>query len=566
MNKKLLFVCFSLMSIVGIAQPSNGLVAHYSGDGNVNDITANQLHGTNSGATYGNDRNENPLSAIYFNGSSGIAIDPVISELVTTNSGTWSAWVKLTDATPSQNQTILMFGDDNFNRHISLRIFTSGAIHFSSQEWGNNKFAVQTNEFSISDNEWFHLTVVQDGVQPKIYVNGMLQASTNVIANDLTSWFHNSSQFDNARIGHLDQNNIVQNYLNGALDDILIYNRALTEQEITDMLSISPSESAGLWSKNGNDIYYSDGNVGIGTTTPNAPLEISYNVSGTPSNSTGLIVRNTLGDSSSLGQAEIKLIPAGLQNEWSVSANDDTNLFRIYSGNISRFAIDGATGNVGIGTNTPSEKLEVNGNLGIAGGEGEVYQLGPAKNSTTGLSVRSVINPSVSENLFTVESSGATSRFGVTQANGAWIRNGLHVGAQYDSGMPAMNGNLIVDAKVGIGTMNPDEKLTVKGTIHAEEVKVDLSVPGPDYVFEEDYNLRSLKETETYIQANKHLPEVPSAKEMEVNGIQLGEMNMLLLKKIEELTLHLIEKDHQVSELQKQIIILSKKVNELESN
>ncbi|MBY0435313.1 MAG: hypothetical protein K2U26_14495 [Cyclobacteriaceae bacterium] len=87
--------------------------------------------------------------------------------------------------------------------------------------------------------------------------------------------------------------------------------------------------------------------------------------------------------------------------------------------------------------------------------------------------------------------------------------------------------------------------LAVKGRVHANEVKVDLSVPGPDYVFEKDYKLPPLNEIKSYIDEHKHLPEVPSAKEMEKNGVQLGEMNMLLLKKVEELTLYLIEQQKQ---------------------
>jgi hypothetical protein len=106
---------------------------------------------------------------------------------------------------------------------------------------------------------------------------------------------------------------------------------------------------------------------------------------------------------------------------------------------------------------------------------------------------------------------------------------------------------------VGIGTAAPDAALTVKGTIHTNEVKVDLNVPGPDYVFEKDYPLMSLEETKAYIDANKHLPEVPSAKEMEKNGVQLGEMNMLLLKKVEELTLHLIEMKKENEELRNRV-------------
>lgn len=106
------------------------------------------------------------------------------------------------------------------------------------------------------------------------------------------------------------------------------------------------------------------------------------------------------------------------------------------------------------------------------------------------------------------------------------------------------------DGNVGIGTSSPNQKLTVKGTIYGEEIKVDLSVPGPDYVFEDDYKLPSLAETEDYIKENKHLPEVPSAKEMEENGIKLGEMNMLLLKKVEELTLYVIELERKVKQLE----------------
>ncbi|MEO1255325.1 MAG: hypothetical protein AAFY41_10625, partial [Bacteroidota bacterium] len=118
---------------------------------------------------------------------------------------------------------------------------------------------------------------------------------------------------------------------------------------------------------------------------------------------------------------------------------------------------------------------------------------------------------------------------------------------------------------VGIGTTTPSNKLEVNGTIRSKEIKVEAA-PWTDYVFEEDYELRSLEETEAYIQANKHLPEIPSAKEMEANGVALGEMNRLLLKKVEELTLHTIQQQKEIErlrndnleikELKKQIQIL----------
>jgi hypothetical protein len=98
---------------------------------------------------------------------------------------------------------------------------------------------------------------------------------------------------------------------------------------------------------------------------------------------------------------------------------------------------------------------------------------------------------------------------------------------------------------VGIGTTSPDALLAVKGTIHSKEVKVDLTgaMAGPDYVFEKDYKLPTLEEIKSYIDQNQHLPGVPSAAEMEKSGVKLGEMNILLLKKVEGLTLYLIEQD-----------------------
>jgi hypothetical protein len=114
------------------------------------------------------------------------------------------------------------------------------------------------------------------------------------------------------------------------------------------------------------------------------------------------------------------------------------------------------------------------------------------------------------------------------------------------------NGGLTVSGNVGIGTTTPDQKLTVNGTIHSKEVKVDLAVPAPDYVFEKEYKLPSLDSIKIYIDQNKHLPEVPSAKEMEANGVQLGEMNMLLLKKMEEMTLYMIDVDKRLSILRKE--------------
>jgi hypothetical protein len=123
------------------------------------------------------------------------------------------------------------------------------------------------------------------------------------------------------------------------------------------------------------------------------------------------------------------------------------------------------------------------------------------------------------------------------------------------------------NGNVGIGTTNPSATLTVKGNILASkiEVKNDSEIPSSDYVFYEDYNLRSLSEVEQFVKENKHLPEVPSAAEFRENGYSVGEMDDILLRKVEELTLYMIdmkksldEKDAQIEELQQKISQIEK--------
>ena len=121
--------------------------------------------------------------------------------------------------------------------------------------------------------------------------------------------------------------------------------------------------------------------------------------------------------------------------------------------------------------------------------------------------------------------------------------------------------NAYFTANVGIGTLSPDEKLTVKGKIHTQEVRVDMSGPlVPDYVFANDYKLKTLQEVEDYIKENKHLPEIPSAKEIEKNGLMLAEMNMALLKKMEEMTLYMIEMKKENEKQNEKIVSLENKL------
>ncbi|GAB3423650.1 hypothetical protein [Niabella aquatica] len=105
---------------------------------------------------------------------------------------------------------------------------------------------------------------------------------------------------------------------------------------------------------------------------------------------------------------------------------------------------------------------------------------------------------------------------------------------------------------VGIGTATPAEKLSVNGKIRAKEIKVETS-NWPDYVFKPSYQLMPLQEVSHFITQNGHLPGVSSAKEVEQNGIDLGANQAVLLKKIEELTLYVIEQNKIIEQQGKEI-------------
>ncbi len=119
-------------------------------------------------------------------------------------------------------------------------------------------------------------------------------------------------------------------------------------------------------------------------------------------------------------------------------------------------------------------------------------------------------------------------------------------------GSSKIEGNILTDANIGIGTSNfvdgiDTYRLSVNGSIRANRVKVYTT--WADYVFEKNYKLPTLEEVEKQIKTKGHLKDIPSAKEVEGKGIELGEMNKLLLQKVEELTLYVIQLNKELKEI-----------------
>jgi hypothetical protein len=222
------------------------------------------------------------------------------------------------------------------------------------------------------------------------------------------------------------------------------------------------------------------------------------------------------------------------------------------------------TGNVGIGTASPQSRLHVHSELsgfsaisiGSPNSQGNIYV--PLGASPGGYNIdfytwRDMEPDQIGARI-------RAERINTYQPNAALVQ-AMDLSFSTSSGILkseltermriSNNGN------VGIGTATPNAKLAVNGNIRAREIKVETA-NWPDYVFTKDYQLLSLKETEQHIKDKGHLPGIPSAEEVKTNGVDLGDMNAKLLKKIEELTLHLIAIEKENKAMANRLLRLEK--------
>ncbi|WP_443946636.1 hypothetical protein ACJVDH_05905 [Pedobacter sp. AW1-32] len=277
------------------------------------------------------------------------------------------------------------------------------------------------------------------------------------------------------------------------------------------------------------NVFPESANVGIGTLTPDQKLTIKGGGIGFDYNSADKKLYSPQD-----GVLEWFTNQAAYERGFSVSHQGERRVYLNVLGNSYLMG-----GSVGIGTTNPQYKLDVT--------DGDIRTTGSLIVST-GNATGGGIKLADDGDIVDLNDGWATHRFSL----GLRITNGNSGGTPVIQLANGVNEQVsyLNAGNVGIGTTTPAEKLSVAGKIGASEIQV-RSDGWPDYVFKADYQLPSLPEIEQQIKLSGHLSEIPSAKDVETNGVALGEMNKLLLKKVEELTLHLIEKDKELKKQQK---------------
>ena len=276
------------------------------------------------------------------------------------------------------------------------------------------------------------------------------------------------------------------------------------------------------------------GQVGIGVDNPKEKLHINGAIRGNGTNGAVTLKGDsgyvTIGATSQAMEFVTNksqfVFNKPIYNQSGIYNVQNSNLL-VNINNLTRMTILQNSGNVGIGILNPSTRLHINdGALKIG------------------------LSTSASERLKNI------LQFG----NEDFVQIGEWEQDDYLS-FKARGYNFIY-GDVGIGVSDPQYRLDVAGTVHAYNIITDgtiraseiiVNTTGADFVFADDFQLRPLSEVKTFIQENKHLPEIKSAQEMQEDGVRVNELQTQLLQKIEELTLYLIQQEQIIQELRQEV-------------
>ncbi len=314
----------------------------------------------------------------------------------------------------------------------------------------------------------------------------------------------------------------------------------------------SPITNNNIWSLN-------SGNVGIGLNNPKTKLEIKGEFC---SNLTGISNLRLIGGKyATLFRSDGADTYFLLTNKYDIYGGwNGLRPFRInnlkgdvYLANSNLF-VSHSSGDVGIGTTHPRAKLDVNGKLLLRTYDVERAVRMKAKSYLNWEGHALIMGnlPGTYAHSSVELKPGGSSQgtlFSSLRMYTALSRTQHKLKIQFNT---AGNSFINNDGNLGIGYENPTAKLDVNGTVRAKEVKVCLD-QGCDFVFEDNYDLMPINKLNKFIKKNKHLPNIAPAKEMEKNGIDLSKMNAQLLRKVEELTLYIIEQERRIKKLEEKV-------------
>ena len=314
---------------------------------------------------------------------------------------------------------------------------------------------------------------------------------------------------------------------------------------------------------------YFAGNMGIGTTSPSAKLSVIGGSDATSLMSLGassnadfsgsfsrsrLTVGNTAGASSALLFYGRNHSSNALEYKWEIGSDlfmngaNDLYFCNPLSPNVFPLYIN-SSGNLGVATTSPTSDFQVQEGCTKASiGEADGADL---NFGTSYLGFNAARNTSLKQ--WTISTDQVHNGGGVIYSN---ILGEIYFAPVASTGATDQT----------LSDTDIKNKITFRvaadGVTYAKKIKVELT-NWPDYVFKPAYSLMPLTDVKSYIDKNHHLPDMPSADQMEKNGLDLGEMNKLLTKKMEEMTLYLIEKDKEMKQQQEELKQLQEQVRQL---
>lgn len=293
-------------------------------------------------------------------------------------------------------------------------------------------------------------------------------------------------------------------------------------------------------------------NLGVGTSWPQERLDIygsgdNIQLRNYSETEAGLIMRDHDNQTTEFGKL---LWNSGGDNEFDFYINDAST---------PKMTLN-KDGDLGIGITAPQERLQVNGNAKIGDQWGNNVSLGAVTSSANFVSKYVGFNLSHDGTNWSVYNNSVNGASGILTKNTGkllFVSVPTNVGTISDNTIAIDYSVMSIyqsstEGRVVMGTANRDANLYVNGIAKAHRIEV-LATVWSDFVFDDQYHLPSLMEVEEYIQKNNHLPDVPSEKEVMKKGIDLGEMDAILLQKIEELTLYTIEQQKIIDHLKNEV-------------